>query len=249
MSRPAGGPGSVGDRLDELDLAIFDKDGTLIDFDAMWSGWVVDLADRLESAVGGPVRDRLYAAIGFDPGSGRARPGGPLAAMPMTHLRALALGVVGTVSRSPADAARAVAQAWEAPDPIALAHPLADLPLLFGRLRARGLRIAVATSDDRAPTEATLAGLGVRSLIDAVVCADDGLPVKPAPAMVLHLCRTLGVDPARSVMIGDAEADLAMGRAAGVGLRIGVLSGVGTRQDLEPLADAIIPSIADLLDG
>lgn len=243
------GGGSVGDRLDELDLAIFDKDGTLIDFDAMWSGWVIDLADRLESAVGGPIRDQLYATIGFDPGSGRARPGGPLAAMPMARLRGLTLDVVGAVTGSRADAERAVARAWEAPDPITLAHPLTNLPLLFGRLRAKGLGIAVATSDDRAPTEATLAGLDVRSLIDAVVCADDGLPVKPAPAMVLHLCRTLGVDPARSVMIGDAQADLAMGRAAGVGLRIGVLSGVGTRQDLEPLADAIIPSIGDLLEG
>lgn len=248
MSRPAAGGGLLGGRLHGLDLAIFDKDGTLIDFDAMWSGWAGDLADRLESAVGGPVRDPLYAAIGFDPASGRAVAGGPLAAMPMTHLRRLALRVVGAVSRSQADAERAVAQAWEAPDPVALAHPLADLPVLFRRLRARGLRIAVATSDDRGPTETTLAGLGVESLIDAVVCADDGLPVKPAPAMVLHLCRTLDADPARSVMIGDTPADLAMGRAAGVGLRIGVLSGVGTRQDLEPLADAIIPSIADL-DG
>jgi hypothetical protein len=33
-----------------------------------------------------------------------------------------------------------------------------------------------------------------------------------------------------------------------VGLRVGVLSGVGSRGDLEPLADAILPSIASLLD-
>ena len=26
---------------------IFDKDGTLLDFNAMWGGWVVALADRL----------------------------------------------------------------------------------------------------------------------------------------------------------------------------------------------------------
>lgn len=106
----------------------------------------------------------------------------------------------------------------------------------------------MATSDDRAPTEATLAGLGVAELVDAVVCADDGLPVKPAPDMVLHVCRTLGVPPSRAAMIGDAPADLIMGRAAGVGLRVGVLSGVGSRRDLEPLANAIPPSIANLLD-
>ena len=50
----------------------------------------------------------------------------------------------------------AVERAWHAPDPIAPAHPLADLRDLFGRLRDGGCRIAVATSDDREPTERTL---------------------------------------------------------------------------------------------
>ena len=92
----------------------------------------------------------------------------------------------------------------------------------------------MATSDDRAPTEATLAGLGVAALVDAIVCADDGLPVKPAPDALLHLCRLLGVDAARTAMIGDSRADVAMGRAAGARLVVGVLSGVGDRDELEP---------------
>jgi phosphoglycolate phosphatase len=109
------------------------------------------------------------------------------------------------------------------------------------------MRVAVATSDDRAPTEATLAGLGIDALVDAIVCADDGLPVKPAPDAVLHLCQLLGVGPARTAVIGDSQADVAMGRAAGAGLVIGVLSGVGVHDELEPFADAIVSSIADLL--
>ena len=65
----AAGPGR---RLGELDLVVFDKDGTLIDFDAMWAGWVVGLAARLEAALGHPIRDELYVALGFDPASGHA---------------------------------------------------------------------------------------------------------------------------------------------------------------------------------
>ena len=30
-----------------IDLVVFDKDGTLIDFDVMWGGWAESLADRL----------------------------------------------------------------------------------------------------------------------------------------------------------------------------------------------------------
>jgi len=47
-------------------------------------------------------------------------------------------------------------------------------------------------------------------------------------------------------VVGDAVHDLAMGRAAGVGLTVGVLSGTSRREDLVGLADIIVASIADL---
>jgi len=44
-------------------------------------------------------------------------------------------------------------------------------------------------------------------------------------------------------------ADLSMGRAAGAGLIVAVLTGVGGRTDLAPLADAVIGSVAELEAG
>jgi len=117
----------------------------------------------------------------------------------------------------------------------------------FGAVRARGMRIAVATTDDRAPTRATLEALGVAPLVDALACGDDGRPIKPAPDAILALCRELGVTPAQTAVVGDTTADMRMGRAAGVGLNIGVLSGVGSAALLAPLADVLLPSIAELL--
>ena len=61
--------------------------------------------------------------------------------------------------------------------------------------------------------------------------------------MVLRLCADLGVEPGRTAVVGDSPADLRMGRAAGVGLVVGVLTGVGGRSDLEPDADAVIDSV------
>ena len=48
-------------------------------------------------------------------------------------------------------------------------------------------------------------------------------------------------------MVGDSMMDLQMARAAGAGRVIGVLSGVGVRDELEPLADVVIASIGDLV--
>ena len=50
-------------------------------------------------------------------------------------------------------------------------------------------------------------------------------------------------------MVGDTAADLRMGRAAGAGLVVAVLTGVGGRADLAPLADAVIASVEELEVG
>jgi phosphoglycolate phosphatase len=105
----------------------------------------------------------------------------------------------------------------------------------------------VATTDDREPTLRTLEVLGIAGLVDVVVCGDDGVPVKPAPDMVWHACARLGVDVSRSGVVGDTRADLAMGRSAGCGLVVAVLSGAGDQPALEPLSDLVLSSIAELL--
>ena len=233
--------------LDGIQLIIFDKDGTLINFDAMWGAWVIDLARRLESATGLPIADRLFRAMGFDPGSGRVAADGRLAVTPMAILFTLTVDVLREAGLSREASEAAVSAAWHVPDPVTLARPLADLSTLFNALRERGVKIAVATTDDRAPTEATFAGLGIASFVDALICADDDVPVKPAPDMVLALCQTLDIPPTRTAVVGDAVADLQMGRAAGAGLVVGVLSGVSVPETLEPLADVLLPSVADLI--
>jgi phosphoglycolate phosphatase len=105
----------------------------------------------------------------------------------------------------------------------------------------------VATTDDRGPTERTLAALGLAELVDGLVCADDGVPVKPAPDMVIALCGRLGIDPARVAVVGDSVADLEMARRAGAGLVVGVLSGVGEQGQLASLADVVLQSVADFV--
>jgi phosphoglycolate phosphatase len=236
--------------LDGLDLVVFDKDGTLIDFDLMWGGWAEDLADRLEASLGQAIRVDLHRQIGYDTKTRRTRPGSPLAATPMAELRLMTTDlVIHSTGRSPAAAAAAVEDAWLPPDPILLATPLTDLVGLLELLRSAGRRVAVVTSDDRGPTKATLAGLRIAHLVDALVCADDGFPSKPRPDALLEACRLVGVEPARTAMVGDSIADMAMATTAGIGRRVAVLSGIGRRAELEPISDIVIGSIAELLPG
>ncbi len=240
-------------RLAKIDLIVFDKDGTLIDFHGMWGGWAVALARGLAADTGRAVELPLLGAFGVDARTGRTRAHGALAATPMARLQDLAVEVLRGSGVTEAAAVRAVAARWSSPDPVAAAQPLADLGRLLDGLAAgvdRGgvrRRLAIATTDDREPTTRTLDALGLSDRFAAIVCADDGVRPKPAPDMVHHLCAVLDVGPARTAVIGDSPSDLRMARAAGAGLTVGVLSGVGRRSELAPLADLILPSVAGLL--
>ena len=243
------GLGGTPDPLDGIDLLIFDKDGTLIEFHLMWGGWVDRLASRLENASGLALRDGLYALLGVEVETGLVHAHGLLAATPMSRIREAVVAFLADAGAAPDLAEAAVDEAWDAPDPVALARPVTDLGALLARLRPRVGLFAVATSDDRDPTIRTLESLGIAGEFADLACADDGFPNKPAPDPVVRLCERLGVPPGRTAVVGDSPADLRMGRSAGVARTIAVLTGVGDVATLEPLADVVLPSIADLAPG
>lgn len=228
-------------------LFIFDKGGTLIDIHSMWSAWAKELGQRLDIATDRTVSERLFRAMGLDTSSDRVAPDGWLATTTMEELRGLTVGLMGDAGLSRKEATTAVAAAWHRPDPLTLARPLADLQSVFGTLRGRGASVAVATMDDRAPTETTLAHLGVDGLIDALVCGDDHVAPKPAKDMVCVVCNQVGVPPSVAAVVGDSVADMEMAHRAGVGLTVGLLSGVTPRELLQPQADIVIGSVAELI--
>ena len=212
----------------------------------MWSGWSEDLVRRLEAATGrDDLAPPLFGMLGYDARTRQARPGGGLISTPMARLHDMTVSVLLAQGVAPAAAERAMATSWHAPDPVALARPLVDLPGLLRRLAAAGRLAAIATSDDREPTERTLVALSVADAFAAVVCADDPVASKPAPDPVLHLCERLGVPPDRTAVVGDSPADVAMGRRAAAGLVVGVRTGIGGDADLAE-ADLVVDSVAAL---
>lgn len=75
-------------------------------------------------------------------------------------------------------------------------------------------RVAIVTSCTGPLLEARLAGSGLRAPRE-VVCVDDVVNGKPSPDPFLLAAHRLGVDPHRCLVVEDAPAGLAAGRAAG----------------------------------
>jgi phosphoglycolate phosphatase len=233
----------------DIDLAVFDKDGTLIDFYHLWGRKARRAVEAVEMRLGGDagLAERLYRSIGYDSATGIAAPDGPLATASMPKLYAVCATVLyqhglgwdaaETVTRE------AFARGLGAIPTGDLVRPTGDVMHLFRRLTEARAKVAVVTSDDRAATLATLELLGVASYVSSVVCGDDPIPNKPAPDALLHLSRQFGVPVERMMMVGDTASDVSTGTNAGVGCRVGLLSGAGRHADMAPHADAILTSI------
>jgi len=225
---------------------IFDKDGTLIDFDAMWGGWVIYLAEQLHQVGGLNVREPLCLAMGYDDEHKKVLAHGKLAATPMHLLYHLTVEVMQSLGLNAAEAEHVVEQAWCIPDPVISAKQFTDTRALFGQLHSKGIKIGIATTDDRAPTQSMIEAFDIEEYISTMVCADDGIKAKPAPDMVLTICQRMGIEPSQVMVVGDTTADLKMARSAGVGLVVGVLSGVSSARDLVEFADVLIESVDEL---
>jgi phosphonatase-like hydrolase len=115
-------------------------------------------------------------------------------------------------------------------------------------LRESGYLIATTTGFDREIVMPIFHRLGWEKYFAAMVASDDVTQGRPAPYMLFHAMETAGVNSVAEVMaVGDTPLDLQAASNAGVRGMVGVLSGVGTREQLsrEPHTD-IIQSVADL---
>ena len=103
-------------------------------------------------------------------------------------------------------------------------RPTEGLHPLIQRLRGSGLRCAVISNDHTEGIEAFLENHGLADDFEALWSADDH-PRKPDAGAVHGLCALLGVAAGRCALIGDADSDLRMARAAGVPVVLGYRAG------------------------
>jgi phosphoglycolate phosphatase len=243
---------NVGSLSFDAGLVVFDKDGTLIDFEYAWGRQTVVGVERLIAAVPGDadLRRDVYRSLGYDPRAQRTDGTGPLATASIWKLRTIVACVLyqhGFTWDEAEARARDYFEAGLTSVPLKqLVRPVADLKRLVTDLFRAQVRLAVVTTDDRSPTLETLELLGIADQVDFLACGDDQIPLKPAPDAVLHACAQVNVAPARTLVVGDTIADMLMARRAGAGLSVAVLSGVGDRDSLADYADVVLDSVGDI---
>jgi phosphoglycolate phosphatase len=221
---------------------LFDKDGTLIDYARTWVPIHRDVANF--AAGGDPtLAAELLQRFGQDPQTDEVTPGSVLAAGSIYDIAEAFAAHLGT--RTPPGLAAEIDSIYSAGGAMH-AVLIKGARATLNTLKQRGFRLGVATNDSEGGLQASLGRVDVLDLFDFAVGCDSGHGAKPGPGMGLAFCQAVGIAPDQAAMVGDAVHDLAMGRAAGFGLNIGVLSGTSAREDLEDFADLILDSVNDL---
>lgn len=220
---------------------LFDKDGTLLDFAKSWEP--VNRRCAHYAADGSPeLAARLMQACGMDPETGETA-GDSLFAAASTG--EIAAGMVQAGSpRSIEDLTHHFDLFFL--EGAAHAVPLADLRKVLLALKARGLKLGIASSDNEASIRVMAEGQHILPLLDYIAGYDSGHGVKPNPGMIQGFARTCGLELAEIAMVGDNAHDMHMARNARAGLAVGVLTGTGGEATLSSFADHVVGSIEDL---
>lgn len=231
-------------RVTRIKGVLFDKDGTLIDFHATWIPAYEQAATRIcaNTHLQGRSQELLIAG-GYDPATGRCAAESPLACGSTQEIASVWGATLGLT-----DAGAIVAELEHtfAEFAASRAVPVTDLSALFERLIDRQIVLGLATMDSEALAGITLSQLRVLHYMSFVCGYDSGHGEKPDPGMVEAFCEYTGLAPESVALVGDTPHDLNMGRAAGVGLVVGVLTGASSPESLTCLADHVLPDITHL---
>jgi len=242
----------IGQQVFSVDCIIFDKDGTLIEFDHFWGPrteqWVDAMATSLQ--LENDFKNEVYDLIGYSPLKNQVRFESPLAVASMDTLYSLASGVIFKYGLPwyqarilAEDCAKSTMSANLKSGEIA---SKGDLVGVMRQLRDAEISVAVVTSDDRQMTEETLDYLGVRDFVSVMICGDDPIANKPAPDGLWAIAKQLSVTPDRIMMVGDSLSDMQFADNAGLAYRIGITSDQQAAAILAARADAVISSVNDM---
>lgn len=186
---------SIRNRIHNKKAFLFDLDGTLVDSMWIWESIDVEYLDRF----GLELPEDLHSCIEGMSFSETAQ-----------YFKER-FSIPDTLEKMKSDWNR---MAWE--------KYTQEVPLKSGIReflryhRARGVKMAVATSNSRELAEAVIAVHGLTDTFDVIVTGCDVAHGKPFPDVYLEAAVRLGMDPSECLVFEDVVAGIQAGRSAGM---------------------------------
>lgn len=220
---------------------LFDKDGTLVDFDRTWGPAAGSVMRELANG----NLDRLAAlhdVSAYLPEEARFLPTSPLVAGSSGDYGPL---WASALRCEPGPAFLARIDFLFAREGLRHLTPIGNPFQTLSRLAATGLALAMVTNDAEENARQQCAALGIAPFFYRVLGYDSGHGAKPHPGMIHAAAAAKALRPADVAVVGDTIHDHDAARAAGA-LFILVRSGPAPSDQLARHADLVIDTIDQL---
>jgi phosphoglycolate phosphatase len=224
--------------IENVELAVFDKDGTLMDLYKYWSGMVAFRVDLAQKKLGFDDMDRkgIIYTMGVDLDNQRLIRSGPVGLKKREIVMQAMIDALGIIGFK--DTYDLCNECFREADELSIDHlteiikPINSLHEVIKGLDNRKCRIAVATTDKSDRARLAMKYMGIMDIVEVVIGAEMVERCKPAPDMIEMILSKTGIKRENTVMVGDALTDVEMGINAGVSASIGVCSGLTSRENL-----------------
>jgi len=238
--------------IKEIELVIFDKDGTMVDLYHYWSAMIEHRAALIckNLELNDADKQELISRMGVDKKNGRLKPEGPVGLKKREIVMQAAVDYLNQKGIKETgnlcfDIFNQV-DLMTAIDISPVVRPLEGLFELVHTLKNKGCKIAIATTDKTERADLAMRALKLGQSIDYIVGADMVARTKPDPESIEVILKKLQIENDSAVMIGDAFTDVQMGINARLKASIGVCSGLTQSSELRKITPYIISDISKI---
>lgn len=229
---------------------IFDKDGTLIDFDYFWvpisRAAIEDILKELECKNVSP--DEVLAFLGVE--DGITNIDGVLCGSTYSKI---GKNIHGALSQcgfnfDEEKVEKITLKAFEKNvDKGIVKGTCPDMERVLKDIKKEGIKIFVSTSDRLFTTKKSLEKLGVYDLFDGIYTDDGDIPPKPNPDCIYDIMKKYSLTKDEIIMVGDTVNDLNFAKNGNVKL-IGVAKGEKNMNRFLKKTDVVLPDVSYILN-
>lgn len=236
----------------DIDGILFDKDGTLVDFRSLWLDWADKLITTITSKLNKKAEERenLAHTIGVSLNERTWDPKGPLCIGSNNDLNAIISLYLYQQGMPWNEAVTFVAAIQDTIAKDAKWEQSLELVSGLGKFLSKSeecfIKLGVVTADDHNQAMKHLQALNIDRYFSSVIGHDQVEQGKPFPDMVEKACLELRLQPERTLMIGDSNGDMMLGKNSGMIASIGIVSDPSLSTDHLKNADQTIRSFDEI---
>ncbi|HHC5896295.1 TPA: HAD family hydrolase [Staphylococcus aureus] len=225
-----------------MEWILFDKDGTLIEFDRSWEKIGVRFVQSLLETFPVHNKEAALRQLGVIKESID-----PKSVMGSGSLQQIIQAFNDVTGQDTTDWSKSTSQKL-VDERIPEINWLEGVKEALIDLKAKGYQLGIVTSDTKKGVEQFLAHTNATSLFDLIISTEADANEKPNPKVLSPLFEQYNVDPQKVAIVGDTANDMKTASNANLGMAIGVLTGIATKEELHE-ADIILNSAADILEA